>query len=108
MHGGLMGAGLSLIIYGAFMALGGLLAYARDKNAIARNIGGFVGIILIACGALGWFGIRGGTYTGLVMTILMTLLFMARYRKTKKVRPAGLMMVISIIVAVLVIYFLFV
>ena len=103
-----MGAGLSLILYGLLLALGGWAAYKRDKNELARNIGGFFGVLILVCGAISWLGYTFGATTGLVITLLMALLFTMRYRKTKKIRPAGFMMVVSYLIVALTAYFRFV
>ena len=103
-----MAEGLTLIVYGALLGLGGLAAFKREKNRMALNFGGVTGTILVLCGAIAWLGYAIGSYVGLFMTLLMILLFTMRYRKTKKIRPAGFMMVVSIIVFVTVLYFLIV
>lgn len=97
-----------LIAYGGFIGLGGIVAYLREKRTPPLVVGAFVGAVLILCGILAWTEFRFGAYLGLVVTLLMTLLFAARYRRTKKVRPAGFMTVISLIVLVATGYLLFV
>jgi uncharacterized membrane protein (UPF0136 family) len=102
-----MGVGLLLIAYGALLGFGGLLASKRQNNRIPLVIGGFSGVVLVICGALSWLGFLVGAYAGLGWTLLMTLLFALRYRKTKQIRPAGIMLVFSLIVLVVGAYLLF-
>jgi hypothetical protein len=104
-----MGLAVLLMGYGAFLGLGGFYAYRRDKGkAGSLVVGGFAGTVLILCGALAWTLLpRFGAWAGLIMTFLMTFLFAMRYRKTKKVRPAGFMTVLSLLVLVGVGYLMF-
>jgi len=102
-----MGMAILLIVYGALIVLGGLAAFARAKSRVSLVVGGFAGIVLIVCGALNWMGSNAAAYAGIAMTVILTLLFGLRYRRTKQVRPAGVMMVLSLIVAVALGYMLF-
>src|ERR1044071_9192755 len=94
-----MGAVVLLIIYGALIGLGGIASFARQKSKPALIAGGFASIVLTVCGALTYSGSHAAASVGLVMTVLLTALFGLRYRR-KKVRPAGVMMIVSLIVAV--------
>ena len=101
-----MGIGLVLIAYGALIGLGGVLAFARAKSRPSLVVGVFAGGLLIIFGAVTWMGIHGASYVGLAMTLLLCALFGLRYRRTKKVRPAGVMFVVSFIVAAILGYLL--
>src|SRR5262245_59096582 len=103
-----MGIAILLIVYGALIVLGGLSAFAKAKSRVSLVVGGFAGLVLVICGALNWMGSHGAAYAGIVMTVILMLLFGLRYRRTKKVRPAGVMMVLSLIVAVALGYMLLV
>ena len=95
-----------LIVYGALMGLGGVLAFVRAKSGPSLVVGVFAGALLIICGAITWIGVHAASYVGLAMTLLLCALFGLRYRKTKKVRPAGVMFVVSVIVAAILGYLL--
>lgn len=95
-----MGVALVLIAYGALIFLGGLIGYSRTNSKVSLIVGGVAGAILLLCGALAWRGIAAGAYIGLAMTLLLTLLFLRRYGKTKKMRPAGVMLALSAVAAV--------
>jgi uncharacterized membrane protein (UPF0136 family) len=70
-------------------------------------VGGFAGLVLVLSGALNWMGSHAAAYVGVVMTVLLTLVFALRFRRTKQLRPAGIMMVLSLIVSVALGYMLF-
>src|SRR5690349_2345232 len=97
---------LLLIVYGALIGIGGLLAFVRTKSQASVIVGGIMAVILILCGILARTGIQFGAYAGFVLTLLLTALFGLRYHR-KKVRPAAVMMVLSLVVAVAIGYLLF-
>jgi len=96
-----------LIAFGVLMGLGGIAAYRRRDSKPALIVGAFIGMLLILCGGLAWMGFRVGSYSGFVLSLLMALLFTSRYRKTKQV-PSAVMMVVSFAVVVTGAYLLFV
>ena len=98
---------LLLIVYGALIGIGGVLAFVRTKSQASVVVGTIMAIILILCGILARLGLQFGAYAGFVLTLLLTALFGLRYHR-KKVRPAAFMMVLSLIVAAALGYLIFV
>ena len=99
--------GILLIVYGLLLGVGGLVGYRKKKSGAALVVGGFSGILLIACGVLVMMSMRVPAYVGLIWTILLCLAFLRRYRTTKEFQPSGLMLIISLIVLVVMGYLLF-
>jgi len=97
---------LMLIIYGALIGIGGILAFFRTKSQASIIVGAIIAVVLILCGVLARMGLQVGAYTGFVLALLLTALFGLRYQR-KKVRPAAFMMALSLFVAVYVGYLLF-
>ena len=44
-------------------------------------------------------GVKAGTHLGFAITVLLIVLFGVRFGKTKKLVPAGILLMISIVVA---------
>jgi uncharacterized membrane protein (UPF0136 family) len=100
--------GIILIVYGTLLGLGGFIAFRKTKSGPSLVVGGFSGLLLLVCGALVMTGMTIPAYVGLGWTALLCLLFAKRYSKTKKFRPAGFMLTLSILVVVAMVYFLFI
>lgn len=100
--------GILLIVYGAMMGIGGVMGFRSSKSGASLVVGGFSGLLMVICGALVLMGMTVPGYIGLGWTVLLCLLFGRRYATTKKIRPAGVMLVVSIIVAAVMVYLLFV
>jgi len=88
-----------LISYGVMVSLGGVLGYVKSKSRQSLLAGSVSGLFLVAAGLLVVMGINAGTYLGFAITVLLVGLFSVRFGKTKKFVPAGILLVISIVVA---------
>ena len=94
-------AQITLLVYGALLLVGGVIGYVKGKSS-KSFIAGLVGAVL--SGVSHWLlGVdpRWGLGLGLGTTVLGSVVFILRYRKTRKVMPAGLMAILSLGAAVL-------
>ncbi len=97
----MMAAQITLLVYGALLLVGGVVGYVKGRSSKSL-IGGLVGAALsgVSYGLLGTDP-RWGLGLGLGTAVLGSLLFALRYRKTGKFLPAGLMLTLSLVAALL-------
>ncbi len=97
----MMAAQITLLLYGALLLVGGVVGYVKGRSSKSL-IGGLVGAALsgVSYGLLGTDP-RWGLGLGLGTAVLGSLLFALRYRKTGKFLPAGLMLMLSLVAALL-------
>jgi uncharacterized membrane protein (UPF0136 family) len=88
-------AQIVLLAYAALMMLGGFAGYKMAKSKPSLISGTASGGVLLV--ALGWsFGnLQAGTWIGIAVSALLTLVFFLRVKKTKKVMPSGMLLVVS-------------
>ena len=92
-----------LYVYGAFILIGGIIGYVQAKSQISLIMGMVSGLILLAAGYLAGTGKEIGVYIGLAMAALLSVMFILRYVKTKKVMPSLMMAIVSDLALVLLI-----
>jgi uncharacterized membrane protein (UPF0136 family) len=92
---------LIIVVYGVLVGLGGILGYVKAKSLPSLVFGLASGIALVACGWLASshnvMGIRGAIGIGLLLAIFFGL----RFARTRKLMPAGLMTVLSLLAVIL-------
>jgi uncharacterized membrane protein (UPF0136 family) len=92
-----------LYVYGAFILIGGIIGYVQAKSQISLVMGVVSGIILLGAAYLAGTGNQLGIYIGLAMAAILSVMFILRYVKTKKVMPSLMMAVVSDLALVLLI-----
>ncbi len=92
-------------VYGALVALGGLMGYWKARSKPSLIMGLVFGLAMIGCGVAYRLGHTPARGVALVLALMLLLVFVARYIKTRKMIPAGLMVVLSLAAALV---FLFV
>ena len=97
----------AVIIYGILVLTGGLIGYLQAKSRASLIAGGASGAILIVLGALMLRGTVAASYGALLVAVALTILFGGRFAKKKAFMPAGLMLVLSLLMAGLLILRLF-
>jgi uncharacterized membrane protein (UPF0136 family) len=94
----------SILIYGLLVLLGGVMGYVKAKSQVSLLSGVGSGIALLVawfiCRQTPWVGLGLATLLGLVLFIV----FVIRFSKTRAFMPSGLMMVFSL--AATVVFFL--
>lgn len=85
----------SILIYGLAVLLGGVMGYVKAKSQVSllMGIGSGIGLIVawFVCSQSPWVGLGLATVLGVVLCIV----FIMRFLKTRAFMPSGLMMVLS-------------
>ena len=93
-------AAFYLWVFGLLTVVGGFIGFVKAKSVPSLVAGGVAGAILIAAGFL---AVRTGTsprvglLIGLGASAALASRFVMAYRKSKKVMPAGMMAVLSVV-----------
>jgi len=101
-------AQIVLLAYALLMVLGGVIGHKVGKSKASLIAGTVSGGLLLV--ALGWsFGnLTAGLWIGVGISILLTLVFFLRVRKTRKVMPSGVLLVVSLAALFALLYFVLV
>ncbi|HLQ76550.1 MAG TPA: TMEM14 family protein [Terriglobia bacterium] len=91
--------GIALIVYGVIILGGGIAGFRSAGSRASLMMGAVSGLMLAISGAMVISGNRIGGYFGVGVTAALILVFAMRYAKTKKMKPAGLLLAISVIMA---------
>ena len=92
---------LIIVVYGVLVGLGGILGYVKAQSRPSLLFGLASAIALLVCGWLASgqnpIGIKGAIGIGLLLSVF----FGIRYARTRKLMPAGLMTVLSLVAVIL-------
>jgi uncharacterized membrane protein (UPF0136 family) len=88
---------VAAIVYGVIAIAGGVMGYQTAQSKMSLIAGVACGSLLLISGVLQWQGIAGGTALGAVVTTVLIVAMIARYAKTRKFMPAGLMTILGAI-----------
>ena len=93
----------ALIVYGAFLILGGVLGYVLPKkpSKISLIMGVASGVLTLAAWLVSRTAPFEGYVLGLVVTAGVGAIMFLRLQKTKKFMPSGMLVLLSLIVVVL-------
>lgn len=84
-------------IYVALLIVGGLMGFIKGKSKVSLITSTIFAVIL----ALVALGKITPAYIAEIVVGIVLVVFIARFARTKKIMPAGMMMVASIIVLIL-------
>lgn len=94
-------ASWSVLIYGLVVLLGGVMGYVKAKSQVSllSGVGSGVGLLVA------WFISRQLPLAGLglatILALVLFIVFITRFSRTRAFMPAGLMMIFSLIAATL-------
>ncbi|MDJ0600514.1 MAG: TMEM14 family protein [Crocosphaera sp.] len=94
---------IATLIYGILLLFGGIMGYVSAKSKPSLVSGVVSGLLLLISGVLQWQQIAAGLILAQIVTLILAIVFVIRVWKTRKFMPAGLMLLLS--VAMLVILF---
>jgi uncharacterized membrane protein (UPF0136 family) len=96
----MLAAAIATFIYSALAIVGGVIGYVQAGSKVSLISGIVSGLVLL----VGGIGIVQSQPWGLGLAIAVTLLliavFVMRLIKTRKVMPAGLMVVVGVVVLI--------
>lgn len=86
---------IALGIYALLLGAGGYIGYARAGSKPSLIAGSIGAVVAFASLILSYFG-GFGFWLGLVLAAMMTVSFAARFRKTGKFLPSGMLGIVSL------------
>lgn len=89
-------AKISVIAFAVIVIAGGIMGYVKAKSKASLISGLVSGIALVGCFIAAQSALKGGLMGALVVSSLLTVVFIIRYIKTKKFMPAGMMLICSV------------
>jgi uncharacterized membrane protein (UPF0136 family) len=89
-------ARFSLLGFGIMVMLGGVLGWVKAKSKPSLIAGVISGVVLTAIAFITSMPSVYTYATGGVVTLILTMIFLSRLMKTKKLMPAGVMTAASI------------
>ncbi len=96
---------LLLYVYGVLLLVGGIMGYAKAKSVPSLVAGGVCGIIALLLGY--YYPWPFAPWAALVLALLLIFVMGRRYLNSRKVMPALLIVVLSVIVALAQLYVIF-
>ncbi len=94
-------AQLFLGAYGLLLIAGGIMGKVKTVSAVSLIAGGISGLAALYAGWLSLADPEQGFLIGLLISLLLTGIFLSRFMRTKKFMPAGMVLIFSILVAAL-------
>jgi len=85
------------LIFGTLTIIGGVIGYVKAASLPSLIAGSITGVLLLVAGALLPEYRAIGLATGLVISLLLAAQFIPKFFRTRKVMPAGLMSILSVI-----------
>jgi uncharacterized membrane protein (UPF0136 family) len=89
---------LLLYIYGVLLILGGLMGYIKAKSVPSLVAGGVCGAIALLLGY--YYTWHFAPHAALLLALLLIFMMGKRYLNSRKVMPALVIVVLSIVVAI--------
>lgn len=87
--------------YAVLMATGGVIGYVKVHSKASLISGVGFGLLLLASGYGVWEGSRDSLGASAVIAALLVILFAIRVVKTRKLVPAGVLAVLSVLTLVI-------
>lgn len=92
---------LIIVIYGVLVGLGGILGYIKARSTPSLVFGLASGIALLICGWLASTRKATGIEGAILIALMLAIFFGIRYSRSRKLMPAGIMTVLSLLTIVL-------
>jgi uncharacterized membrane protein (UPF0136 family) len=90
-----------LYVFGVLTIAGGVVGYVRAKSRASLIAGTIAGALLLVSGYLVGTGARGGFFLGLAVSSSLAVRFVGAFVRDRKVMPAGVMSLLSVVGTVL-------
>lgn len=95
-------ARIALIIYGALVIAGGVMGYVKAASAASLISGLIFGVAALAAGITAFRAPGPGLTAGLAASLFVGMFFLFRFLHTRAMMPAGVTLLMSVLVAVLI------
>ena len=92
---------LYFLIFGALTIIGGIIGYVKAGSLPSIIAGSITGVLLLIGGSLLSSHRLIGLATAFVVSVLLAAQFVPKFIRTRKVMPAGMMSILSVIGIVL-------
>lgn len=89
-------AQISLVIYAIAMALGGIAGFLKARSKASLIAGIVSALVLVGAYVLSQSDLKNGLLLGVGVTSVLSLVFAIRIAKTKKLIPAGPLLILTI------------
>lgn len=90
-------AWLYLYVFGFLTIAGGVIGFLKAKSKASLIAGGTAGVLLLVAAYLAGSSGRNGMYLGLAVSLMLAVRFIKVFASSRKVMPAGLMAVLSVV-----------
>jgi len=90
-------AKIYFVLFGVLTILGGVMGYVKAQSTISLIAGAVSGILLLLADYLLPTNLIAGLVLALVVSVLLLGQFLPRFIRTRKLMPAGLMTLLSLI-----------
>ena len=88
-------------VYGALLIVGGMMGYVKSKSRVSLFAGAISGGLCVGATWLSVDQPSQGFTIGSLVAFLLAGVFINRFAKTRKVMPAGVVLVLSLVVGIL-------
>ncbi|NET16902.1 MAG: hypothetical protein F6K08_30845 [Okeania sp. SIO1H6] len=95
---------ISAIAYGFLAIVGGIIGYRKAGSKISLISGSVSGLLLIVSGIIQLMGMNWGLIFSTIIATILVITFIIRLVKTRKMMPAGLMILTGIAAVALMVY----
>ncbi|MEO0684386.1 MAG: TMEM14 family protein [Cyanobacteria bacterium J06649_11] len=84
-------------LYGILSIIGGIIGYKSAGSKVSLISGTISGLLLIIAAYLQIQGQNVGLILAVIITSLLVIVFAVRLMKTRKIMPAGLMVILGLV-----------
>ncbi|NEP15637.1 MAG: hypothetical protein F6J97_01895 [Leptolyngbya sp. SIO4C1] len=88
------------LIYSALAIIGGIIGYVQARSKVSLLSGIISGILLFMGVILMFQGNPVGLWLSLIVSLVLVGVFIGRLVKTKKLMPAGLMVIVGVVTVI--------
>lgn len=91
----------TILVYALVVVLGGVFGYIKAKSKMSLISGLVSGGALLVAWVLAQTSPTPGIGLAMLIAVVLSVTFILRFARTRKIMPAGLMMVLSLVVTVI-------
>ena len=93
-----------LALYGILLIAGGVMGKLKSDSSVSLAAGGISGLVALYAYWTGLTDPATGLLIGLMLSLLLTGISLSRFIRTRKLMPAGVLLIASILTAALLSY----